>query len=145
MISHASFQEQIIEELQAFTTLVALVAEEEIREYYYQGTEFGYPNIRVDVRPQVPDGTGNCRLQHSVMNFAVIFNSESDSSLECEQIGFQVVEALFGRQLQDTVPSQGPTWKSLRIDLINLGGPIRTGERTWSGQAIFRCRVTETS
>lgn len=142
MISHASFQEQIIDELQAFATLVALVPAAEIREFYWQGTEFIYPNIRVDTRAQIPEGKGNCRLQHSVMNFAVFSRSEDDSSLECERIGFQVVEALFGQRIQDAAPSQGPAWTSGVIDLVRLGAPIRT-ERTWRGEAVFRVRVQE--
>jgi hypothetical protein len=145
VISHASFQEQVIDTLQANAALVALLPSvDEIREYYYQATEFAYPNIRVDTRPQVPDGTGNCRLKHSILNFAIVYNSENDSSLECEQLGFAVVEALFGVQLNDAAPAQGPAWQSLRTDLLSLGNPIRTGERIWSGTAVFRCRVTET-
>jgi len=143
MISHASFQEQVIDELQAFAALTALVPAAEIREFYWQGTEFTYPNVRVDTRPQISEGRGNCRMEHSVMNFAVYFYSEDDSSLECERIGFQVVEALFGQQIQDAAPSQGPAWTSGVIDLVNLGDPRRTGERAWRGEAVFRVRVQE--
>lgn len=143
MISHASFQEQVIDELQAYAALIALVPAAEIREFYWQGTEFTYPSIRVDTRTQIPEGKGNCRTLHSVVNFTVYFYSEDDSSLECERIGFQVVEALFDQQIQDAAPSQGPAWTSGVIDLMSLGAPRRTGERTWRGEAVFRVRVQE--
>lgn len=145
MISHASFQEQIIDELQAFTNLTDLVDSDEIRELQWQGVEFDYPNIRVDVRTQTPEGSGQCRPTISIENFAVAAWSEDDSSLECERICFQIIEALFGVQLEDTSPSQGPNWRCETINLMTFNAPRRTAERVWRGEAIFRGRVKETA
>lgn len=145
MISHASFQEQIIIALRDCADLESLVADDEIRESQYQGTEFVYPNIRVDVRTQIPEGTSPCRLKHSIENFAVIATSENDSSLECEQICFQIIECLFGAQIEDATPSQGPNWRCETINLIQFNAPRRMAERIWRGEVIFRGRVKETS
>lgn len=145
MISHASFQEQVIDKLQAFGALTLIVPVVEIRESQYQATEFTYPNVRVDTRSQIPEGTGKCRPTISIENFAVLAYSEDDSSLECEQICFQIVEALFGAQLEDTTPSQGPTWRTETVNLVQVNAPRRLTERTWRGEVIFRCRVKETT
>lgn len=145
MISHASFQEQVLDELQAYVALTALVPTTEIRETQWQGTEFTYPAIRVDTRNQIPEGSGQCRPTISIENFTILAYSENDSSLECERICFEIIEALFGRQLEDTAPSQGPNWRAETVNLIQFNAPRRMAERTWRGEVIFRCRVKETS
>lgn len=145
MISHASFQEQVIDELQAFGDLTIIVPADQVKESQYQATEFTYPGVRVDVRTQIPEGNAPCRRSISIQNFAVTAHSEADSSLECEQICFQIVEALFGAQLEDTTPSQGPTWRTETVNLVQVNAPRRLTERTWRGEVIFRCRVKETS
>jgi hypothetical protein len=147
MISHASFQEQVIDELQAFVALTALVPAAEIREMQWQGVDFTYPAVRVDTRRQIPEGTAPCRLTISIEDFAVLAYSEDDSSLECEQICFQIIEALFSSrtQLEDATPSQGPAWRTETVNLVTFNAPRRMGERTWRGEVIFRCRVKETS
>jgi len=122
-----------------------IVDSEEIREFHWQGTEFVYPSIRVDVRRQTPEGTGPCRLKISTEDFAVFAYSENDSSLECERICFEIIEALFNAQLEDTTPSQGPNWRTETVNLVTFNAPRRTGERTWRGEVIFKCRVKETS
>lgn len=145
MISHASFQEQVIDKLQAFGALTLIVPAVEIRESQYQATEFTYPNVRVDVRTQTPEGIGKCRPTISIETFAVLAFSEADSSLECEQICFQIVEALFGAQLEDTTPSQGPNWRTETVNLVQVNAPRHLTERTWRGEVVFRCRVKETT
>lgn len=144
MISHASFQEQVIDKLQAFGALTLIVPADQIKESQYQSVTFTYPGVRVDVRTQIPEGTGKCRPTISIENFAVLAFSEDDSSLECEQICFQIVEALFGAQLEDTTPSQGPTWRTETVNLVQVNAPRRLTERTWRGEIVFRCRVKET-
>jgi len=149
MISHASFQEQVINNLVDWTADPlndAIVPAAEIRESQYQGTEFTYPNIRVDVRTQVPEGAGNCRTKISIENFAVAGYSEGDSSLECERVCFQIGEAMFGAQLEDTpTPAQGPAWRTETVNLVQYNAPRRLTEKVWRGEVIFRCRVKETS
>ena len=145
MISHASFQEQVIDELQAYGDLTLIVPADQIKESQYQATEFTYPGVRVDVRTQIPEGNSPCRQTISIENFAVIAFSEDDSSLECEQICFQIVEALFGVQLEDIAPSQGPNWRTETVNLIQVNAPRYSVEKVWRGEVIFRCRVKETS
>jgi hypothetical protein len=146
MISHASFQEQVIDELQGYANLVALVNIDEIREFQYQGTEFNYPAVRVDARTQIPEGAGNCRTKHSIENFAVVAFSEDASSLECERICFQIGEAMFGAQMEDAAPSQGPSWRTETVNLIQYNAPRwSNAENNWRGEVIFRCRVKKTS
>ena len=145
MISHASFQEQIIDTLQVYGNLLLLVTAAEMRESSWQGTEFIYPNIRVDVRTQIPEGNGPCRETISIENFAVIAMSEGASSLECEQICFQIIECLFGAQIEDTAASQGPNWRCETVNLIQFNAPRRMAERIWRGELVFRGRVKETS
>jgi len=145
MISHASFQEQVLYRLQHFGDLLAFVPADQMKEYQYQATEFTYPGVRVDTRTQIPEGAGNCRTKHSIENFAVLAYSEDESSLECEQICFQIGEALFGIQLEDAAPAQGPAWRAETINLVQYNAPRWTTEKVWRGEVIFRCRVKETS
>jgi hypothetical protein len=145
MISHASFQEQLIDALQADANLTAVVAADQIKEYQYQATEFTYPAVRVDIRSQIPEGNAPCRLTISIVNFAVFAFSEADSSLQCEQLCFLIAEALFGAQLEDLAPSQGPNWRTETVNLVQVNAPRRLAERLWRGEIIFRCRVKETS
>lgn len=145
MISHASFQEQVIDKLQTFGGLTLIVPADQIKESQYQSVTFTYPGVRVDVRTQIPEGMGKCRPTISIENFAVTAHSEADSSLECEQICFQIVEALFGAQLEDTTPSQGPNWRTETVNLVQVNAPRRMTEKTWRGEVIFRCRVKETT
>lgn len=145
MISHASFQEQVIDELQAFAALTAIVPAIQIKETEYQGTVFTYPGVRVDARNQIPEGAGNCRTKISIENFAIVAYSEQDSSLQCEQICFQIGEAMFGVQLEDATPSQGPAWRAETVNLVQYNAPRRMSEKVWRGEVIFRCRVHETS
>jgi len=145
MISHISFQEQVLLRLQGFADLLALVAADQMKEAQYQATEFTYPGIRIDVRSQIPEGSGQCRPTISIENFAVLAYSEDDSSLECEQICFEIVEALFGAQLEDAAPAQGPAWRTETVNLVTFNAPRRMAERVWRGEVIFRCRVKETS
>ena len=72
MISHASFQEQVIDELQAFGDLTLIVPADQIKESQYQATEFTYPGVRVDVRTQTPESIGKCRPTISIETFAVL-------------------------------------------------------------------------
>ena len=150
MISHISFQEQVLLRLQGFADLLALVAADQMKEAQYQATEFTYPGIRIDVRSQIPEGSGQCRPTISIENFAVLAYSEDDSSLECEQICFEIVEALtadpvFGAQLEDVAPAQGPAWRTETVNLAIFNAPRRMAERVWRGEVVFRCRVKETS
>jgi len=143
MISHASFQEQVIDTLQAYIDLTNIVALGEIREESWQGTEFSYPNVRVDVRTQTPEGSGNCREKASIEYFSVLAFSDLDSSLECERICFEIIECLFGAALYDEAASQGPNWMSRTVNLVQFNAPRRGSEKVWRGEVAFKVRVQE--
>lgn len=145
MISVISFQEEIIDALAACADLTALVDSDEIREYQYQGTEFAYPCVRVDVRNQVPEGDAPCRLTISIINFAVLAYSEEESSRECERVCYQIVECLFGTQIEMATPVEGPDWRTETVNLVQINAPRRMAEKVWRGEVIFRCRVKETT
>src|SRR3989304_10056023 len=80
--------------------LVSLVGNE-IREDYWMGTKFDYPNLRVAVDPYgPPDGmNGPCRELMAEISFTVYAYWESTSSQECGKLIGTVAQVLMGKQL----------------------------------------------
>lgn len=140
MISNELIQAAVITRLKANTALVNWLttrsAANEIRELQYQGTTFTYPAVRVQMGAQVPDGlTSVCYEANGEIPFTVISFSESDSSLQCDQLAGLVNTALLGGALS------GTGFKSLRIQSDGITKATRAGQRVWQSTGLYRCYI----
>lgn len=139
MISNDLIQAAIISHLKADTTLVdwltALSAGEEIRETQWQGVQFGYPAVRVQIGTQMPGGNGPCYVTTGETPFTVLSFSEHDSSQQADQLMGLVEDALLGNHLSGSGFRTGPV---LSDGLIKA---TRTGERLWQAVGLFRMQL----
>jgi len=136
MISIQHVQKAIIDRLKANAPLVAAVGVE-IRESSWQGTEFTYPNIRVGMVKIPSLMEGSCVDRHGVASWSVLVNSEDASSLEADQIGGLVMQALLDHQLVSTEFSSG--W--IRLGPNGQKACTRTPQDTWKGEVEFVCNI----
>lgn len=136
MISPDLVQAGIITHLKADTALIAWLttysAQAEVRENQWQGREFVYPAVRVDLLNQTEPGDPPCfsQVQFSVFSFA-----EGDSSLTCAQLSGLIDTALIRKKFSGTGYESGL--------VTTLGGipPIRTGERVWQGLGQYQANL----
>ncbi len=137
MLSNDLIQAAIITKLKANTALTnfltAASAANEIREAQWQGREFVYPAVRVQVGTQAAGGNGPCYVTTGQTPFTIYCYSEQDSSRQSDQLAGLVDDALLGLRLSGTGFRTGPV---LSDGLVKA---VRTGERTW--QAIFLGRM----
>lgn len=137
MLSNDLIQAALITKLKANTALVAFLtaasAGSEIREAQWQGREFTYPAVRVQVGTQMAGGNGPCYTTTGETPFTIYCYSEQDSSRQADQLAGLVDDALLGLHLSGTGFRTGPV---LSDGLIKA---VRTGERVW--QATFLGRM----
>lgn len=142
MISPELIQAAIITQLKANTALInwltARNAANEIRENEWQGSNFVYPNVRVDLGTQVPVTNGVCHPTQSNLSFSVFSFSEQDSSKQANVLAGLVNAALFNTRLS------GTGWASLLIDSDGVLPANRTLERVWQATGLYRVRLYET-
>jgi len=142
MVSPDLLQKAIIAKLKADGTLTAWLgarsSADEIREESWQGTEHKYPCVRVDMGQQEPDGTGNCRPTHSIVNFSVDVFSDEASSQECDQLLYFAFMALSDKKLS------GDGFAVDRTNLVAATPSMRISERLWRATARFTMNVRQT-
>src|SRR5512144_3108228 len=106
MISNDLIQAAIISKLLTDTALIAWLTArgvaDEIREAQYQGTEFNFPCVRVQVGSQQPDGNGPCYTTTGETPFTIYCYSEADSSQQSDQLAGLVDDALLGKHIAGT-------------------------------------------
>ena len=144
MIGNDAIQAAIIAKLKANTALVAwltaLSAGDEIRETQWQGTVFAYPAVRASVGNQLPDaGMGTCYLSSGEFTFTVYSYSESDSSMQADQLAKLVNDALIGARLS------GTGFATMSIKCEGMPHATRQAERVWSAANVYRANLYETS
>lgn len=138
MISFDLLQAAIVAALKADAPLVAVVGDE-IRESQWQGTDFVYPGVRVELYSGTPIGE-KCVDTHSLVGFTILCYSENDSSQEADQIAGLVVTALYLETL---------TAATFYSGLIRISGPgVRSArrmiERIWRSEVEFQTNIYET-
>jgi len=104
----------------------------EIREDHWEGTDFGYPNVRVRLISNIPVDDG-CLLSRIAVSF--MCNSEEYSSQEADRISGIISNTLHGRSFQ----SNSITYSAR---LTNLLPARKTDVRTWTAEAIFSMLVS---
>jgi hypothetical protein len=136
VISPELIQAGIITHLKADTALVAWLtarsAEDEIRENQWQGRQFVYPAVRVDLLPQTEPGNPPC---YSQSLFNVFVFTEGDSSKDCGILAGLVDTALLRKKFSGTGYNSGL--------VISLGTvpPIRTAERVWQALGQYQTNL----
>lgn len=136
MISAELVQAGIIAKLKADTSLIAWLtarsASAEIRENQWQGRQFVYPAIRVDLLPQTEPGNPPC---YSQVLFNVFAFTESDSSKDCGILAGLVDTALIRKKISGTGYDSGL--------VLSLGAvpPLRTAERVWQALGQYQTNL----
>jgi hypothetical protein len=136
VISPELVQAGIIAKLKADSALVAwltaLSAGDEIRENQWQGRQFVYPAVRVDLLPQTEPGNPPC---YSQTLFNVFAFTEGDSSKDCGVLVGLINAALIRKKFNGTGYNSGL--------VITLGTvpPIRTAERVWQALGQYQTNL----
>lgn len=136
MIDNDLIQAAIVTKLKADSTLVAwltaLGAGSEIREAQFQGRDFLYPSVRVELGTQIEEGNPPC---YSTIPFTVYSYSEKDSSREANQLAGYVNDALLRKNIS------GSGWQSQLIVSDGMIAARRTSERVWQAVNLYRMNV----
>lgn len=128
MVTNEDIKTALVAKLKSLTTLTSrLASADEVREVQYQGTTFGYPNVRVRVISNVPIGGESC--YHDVQ-VGIQVNSENSSSKEAEEISGIIVLGLNNKAF-----SQSGVNCIMRV--TNIVPALRVDERTWRSEVLF--------
>ena len=130
MLRNDQIQAAIISKLKGNTTIVAeLASSAEIKEDQYQGTEFSYPGVRVQLTSNEPL-TQDANCPHTRIGLSLLVFTEDDSSLEADRIAGIIHNELHSTQF---------TINGIAISLhtTNLVPAIRSDIRTWRSQILM--------
>lgn len=136
MIDDNDIQAAIVAKLKANAPLIAFLTQfstqAEIREAAWQGREFLYPAVRVEVTQNRPIGNTPCYSQATI---TIYYYSEYDSSKQVNQLAGLGNDTLFEKQLD------GTGWYSGIIQLDNRIGGRRQSERVWQATELYRANI----
>lgn len=136
MISPELVQAGIITKLKANTALTTWLTDRsagsEIRENQWQGRQFVYPAIRVDLLAQTEPGNPPC---YSQALFNVFAFTEGDSSKDCGILAGLVNTALIRKKFSGTGYDSG------LVSSLGVVSPIRTAERTWQALGQYQTNL----
>lgn len=130
MLSNNTIQAAIIAKLKGNATIVAeLASNAEIKEDQYQGTEFVYPAVRVQLTSNEPL-TQDANCHHTRIGLSILVFAEDDSSLNSDRIAGIIHNELHAQQY---------TINAIAISLhtTNLVPAIRSDIRTWRSQILM--------
>ena len=130
MLRNDQIQAALIAKLKANTTIVAeLASSADIKEDQYQGTEFNYPGVRVQLNSNEPL-TQDANCPHTRIGLSVLVFTEDDNSLEADRIAGIIHNELHAQQY---------TINGIAISLhtTNLIPAIRSDVRTWRSQILM--------
>jgi hypothetical protein len=136
MIDTDVIQAALIAKLKADTALVAFLtsfgAANEIRESQWQGRDFIYPNVRLELGTHTDEGDPPC---YSTMPFTVYSYSEKDSSREANQLAGYVNQALEQKNFS------GIGFTSGIIVHDGLIAARRVSERVWQAVNLYQVNI----
>ena len=130
MLRNDQIQAALIAKLKANTTIVAeLASSADIKEDQYQGTEFNYPGVRVQLNSN-ESLTQDANCPHTRIGLSLLIFTEDDSSLEADRIAGIIHNELHAQQY---------TINGIAISLhtTNLIPEIRSDVRTWRSQILM--------
>lgn len=136
MISNELVADAIIAALKADADLVAWLtarsSADEIRENQWQGRDFTYPAVRLDLGDQVEVGNDPC---FSEIPFTVFGFAEGDSSRDANILAGLISAALVRTRNNGT----GFTGGLVANDAMT--GAARTGEKIWRAPGLYRMKL----
>ena len=139
MIGDDRVQASLISKLKTYPTITgAFTNSTEIRELEWQGDEFVYPNLRLDLEDNrfYYDEQERCNLQ--AVEFSVYVFSEQRSSKQSSQIKSEVINFLVGTGWTNS--TYGVRFSPLRL-MENVPS-VRETERIFRCQAKFSSKVS---
>lgn len=129
-----AIQKNVVAHLKTITTLIAELtafdsSADEIRENEWQGTEFVYPNIRVRMIRNIPDGdTADCN--GSQVEVGIMVFTQDYSSLEADKIAGIISSSLHGK-----------TYIANNVELFlrttNIIPAVRSDRTTWRSECLM--------
>lgn len=124
-ISNYQVRADVITALKAEATVTALLTDsDEIREYQWQGTVFGYPAIRVQAETARRPDTDQCNIWN--VTITVHCYAESDSSRQCELLANAVDTFFDGKE-----PLQGTGYRIAKLRSRGKQNARRLSEKVW--------------
>lgn len=132
MISVNDIQAAFIYSLKADALITGTLGNYDIREDEWQGKEFVYPNLRVDVGDLIPQLTEPCDQIKVAVNIIVF--TESDSSASANYLASLIADKYhrhnfkYGLRKYSTVSTR-------------IGAAKRINERTWKAVVSFMSDV----
>lgn len=138
MLGDEVIQASLITKLKLFPSATGTFTNSaEIRELEWQGDDFSYPNVRLDLEDNryYYDEQEKCQLQE--VEWSVYVFSEHRSSKQCSQIKTEIINFLVG-QGWTNIPHN---IKFARARLLDNVPAIRVDERIWRSQVRFVSRV----
>jgi hypothetical protein len=133
VIPNDQVKEAIVTRLRDFTSLTNLLPDgvQGVREQYWRGTTFQYPNVRVELETQI-DATPNTNCTPAYQDWSVFVFSEKHSSQEGDTLAGMVVTYLRGSSF--TV--NGVKFNEVKV--LESIPATPEDEHTWRAQ--IRCR-----
>lgn len=129
MISVSDIQAALVSALKADSTIITTVMlADEIRENQWQGKDFVYPNIRVDMLPERPATMSNCEGNYLDVQFRVF--SEQTSSKEANDIAVKIANKFHNKAFT----SGGHQFFMVCSSLVPAN---RIDKTTWEAQVRF--------
>jgi len=139
MISDELLQTDILAKLKSISSVITLLPDgtEGIRELQWQGDNFQYPNVRLDLEDSGYEFDEQEQCQLYFAEFSLYVFSEERSSRQCSQIKGLLENYLTGRGWT------GANAKYSRLRLIENIPAVRQDEVTWRSQIRYRTRFTQ--
>jgi len=134
MAGVADLQNVLVADLKAYATLVAMLADgNQIKESFYQGTDFVLPGVRVAVESLRPiNDRENCN--HLTAYIAIRAYSEKASSQEAATVAEQVMKRLHRRYLRK---DGGPPNFYIWLRSTGFIAPTLVRENLWMAETDF--------
>lgn len=139
MIDNEAIQRTVVSRLKNNVGLTALLlpaGADEVREAQWQGRDFAFPNVRVEIGPQTPT-IGPAPCDWSEVTFTVYCHSEQDSSLQCEQVASAVKDALDKKHFTGQDLISGQYFRFFYCHVTRLEGARRAiDNRIWRSAVV---------
>ena len=130
MLANDDIQAALVAYLKAKTAVTSLlVTSAGVKESQWQGTQFDYPAVRLDLGVQTPvgGGSGSCPAR---LTISIRCYSQNASSQEADNLAGAVNSVLHGKQFSNS---------GIRFVVYSTGlvSAVRQDERTWRSEANF--------
>lgn len=134
MVNNADIQKFLVQYLKLGSLGVLT---EEIRENWWRGDTYSYPNIRVRVTNQeIPNNI--CKISDGFATISIY--SEDYSSEECQNIGYAVANYLKDKNVSDSTVSNN-TIKSIKFVVLSIGG-AEEEDKIWRVQVNLKMMIS---